>query len=132
MPFMQTRRVFGLARAVGVAIALSLVSLSAPADKPGGHALVTTAGITHGAGADGLRVGCMNPAPAQYRCCSAPADEVQSLGPVRLRDADKQLALRSGLVVVPAHAPTAQPEFPPARDPGLFFPRYILFGSFRS
>ncbi|MBI3938921.1 MAG: hypothetical protein HY323_18265 [Betaproteobacteria bacterium] len=122
-----------MVRAVAVAIALSLFPLSATAAKPGEHVPVTAAASAgHGVGAGGLWLReCMNPAPSHF-CCGEPTVGVQSLGPVRLRDADEHPALTVRLVVVPAQAHPAQSASPPARDPGPVFSRFIFFGNFRS
>jgi len=122
-----------LLQAIAVALALSLVSLSALAREGDVLApLPAASSVGAGAAAGDRLLDCVN-APATARlCCREPAVGVQPLAPVRVRDADEEPALALRAVIFPARGIPAQSTAPPARGPDLALSRFILFGNFRS
>ena len=130
---MRIWQVFPFLRAV--AIALSLIPLSALADGAGLVAPIPAAIDAErdaGAGHRLILLDRVNAPATDCLCCKEPTVEVQSSVPVRLRDAYERPALAFHTVIFRARGIPAQITTSLARSPGLALSRFILFGNFRS
>lgn len=130
---MQTWRALRLLQAIALAIAFSLVPLSALAGEADTLSPLPAASTAaRGAAAGDRLLDCVNAPAAARLCCSEPAAGAQPLASVGLRDADEEPALAFQSVIFPARGIPAQRTAPFARGPGLALSRFILFGNFRS